>query len=76
VVIVASGNQAAQAAKTATTTTPAGQQSTRRTQRRESVSQALDRMRQGSSTPSAVTHPKWGPYAGKPRVWIWAGGVR
>jgi hypothetical protein len=24
----------------------------------------------------AVTHPRWGPYAGKPHVRIWAGGVR
>jgi hypothetical protein len=37
----------------------AGQQSTRRTQRRESVSQALDRIRRVSSTRSAVTHPRW-----------------
>jgi hypothetical protein len=54
----------------------AGQQSTRRTQRRESVSQALDRIRRVSSTRSAVTHPRWEPYAGKPHVRIWAGGVR
>ena len=54
----------------------AGQQSTRRTQRRESVSQALDRIRRASSTRSAVTHPRWEPYAGKPHVRIWAGGVR
>ena len=24
----------------------------------------------------AVTHPRWEPYAGKPHVRIWAGGVR
>jgi RNA-directed DNA polymerase len=54
----------------------AGQQSTRRTQRRESVSQALDRIRQEASDRSAVTHPRWEPYAGKPHVRIWAGGVR
>ena len=54
----------------------ADQQSTRRTQRRESVSQALDRIRRVSSTRSAVTHPRWEPYAGKPHVRIWAGGVR
>ena len=50
----------------------AGQQSTRRTQSRESVSQALERMRQFI----AVTHPRWEPYAGKPHVRIWAGGAR
>jgi hypothetical protein len=54
----------------------AGQQSTRRTQRRESVSQALDRIRQEASDRRAVTHPRWEPYAGKPHVRIWAGGVR
>ena len=54
----------------------AGQQSTRRTQRRESVSQALDCIRQVSCTHSAVTHPRWEPYAGKPHVRIWAGGAR
>jgi hypothetical protein len=25
---------------------------------------------------SAVTHPRWEPYAGKPHVRFWAGGVR
>ena len=50
----------------------AGQQSTRRTQRRISVSQALDRIR----LIVAVTHPRWEPYAGKPHVRIWAGGAR
>ena len=54
----------------------ADQQSTCRTQSRESVSQALDRIRRVSSTRSAVTHPRWEPYAGKPHVRIWAGGVR
>ena len=54
----------------------ADRQSTHRTQRRESVSQALDRIRRVSSTRSAVTHPRWEPYAGKPHVRIWAGGVR
>jgi RNA-directed DNA polymerase len=50
----------------------AGQQSTRRTQSRISVSQALERIRQAS----AVTHPRWEPYAGKPHVRFCAGGVR
>jgi len=43
----------------------AGQQSTRRTQSRESVSQALERIRKVAF---AVTHPRWEPYAGKPHV--------
>jgi RNA-directed DNA polymerase len=50
-------------------------QSTRRTQSRESVSQALERIRE-SAERFAVTHPRWEPYAGKPHVRIWAGGVR
>ena len=50
----------------------AAQQSTRRTQCRISVSQALDRIR----LIVAVTHPRWEPYAGKPHVRIWAGGAR
>ncbi len=50
----------------------AGQQSTHRTQSQESVSQALERIRQAF----AVIHPRWEPYAGKPHVRIWAGGVR
>ena len=54
----------------------AGQQSTRRTQSRASVSQALERIRQVASDRSAVTHPRWEPYAGKPPVRICAGGVR
>ena len=49
----------------------ADQQSTCRTQSRESVSQALERIRQ-----FAVTHPRWEPYAGKPHVRFCAGGVR
>jgi RNA-directed DNA polymerase len=51
-------------------------QSTRRTQSRVSVSQALERIRQVGSDCSAVTHPRWEPDAGKPHVRIWAGGVR
>ena len=47
----------------------ADQQSTRRTQCRASVSQALERIRK-----VAVTHPRWEPYAGKPHVRICAGG--
>ena len=51
-------------------------QSTRRTQSRVSVSQALERIRQVASDCSAVIHSRWEPYAGKPHVRIWAGGVR
>ena len=47
-------------------------QSTRRTQCRISVSQALDRIR----PIAAVIHPRWEPYAGKPHVRICAGGTR
>ena len=55
----------------------AGQQSTRRTQSRVSVSQALDRIRQlEPSVRFAVTHPRWEPYAGKPHVRFCAGGAR
>jgi RNA-directed DNA polymerase len=50
----------------------AHQQSTRWTQRQARVSKALERIRQTF----AVTHPRWEPYAGKPHVRIWAGGVR
>jgi len=46
----------------------AGQQSTRRTQCRISVSQALERIRK-----FAVTHPRWEPRARKPHVRICAG---
>jgi hypothetical protein len=49
----------------------AGQQCTRRTQCRISVSQALERIRK-----FAVTHPRWEPHAGKPLVRICAGGAR
>ena len=50
----------------------AGQQSTRRTQSRISVSQALERIRKIF----AVTYPRWEPYAGKPHVRFCAGGAR
>ena len=50
----------------------AGQQSTRRAQNRESVSQALDRIRKAF----AVKHPRWEPYAGIPHVRICAGGAQ
>ena len=53
----------------------AGQQSTRRTQSRVSVSQALERIRK-VVTHFAVTYPRWEPDAGKPHVRICAGGVR
>ena len=49
----------------------ADQQSTYRAQNRISVQQALERIRKVF----AVTHPRWEPYAGKPHVRIWAGGV-
>ena len=52
----------------------AGQQSTRRTQSRESVSQALERIRKAAIT-LAVTYPRWEPYAGKPHVRLCAGGA-
>src|ERR1700741_1734942 len=54
----------------------AEQQSTRRTQRRESVSQALERIRKGASAAFAVIHPRWEPDAGKPHVRFCAGGAR
>ena len=54
----------------------AGQQSTCRTQRRVSVSQALDRIRKVASTHFAVTHLRWEPDAGKLHVRFCAGGVR
>src|ERR1700760_2221058 len=54
----------------------ADQQSTRRTQRRGSVSQALERIRSAVNNHTAVTHPRWEPDAGKPHVRICAGGVR
>ena len=50
----------------------AHQQSTHWTQRQARVTQALERIRQAF----AVIHPRWEPYAGKPHVRIWAGGVR
>jgi RNA-directed DNA polymerase len=49
----------------------AGQLSTRRTQRRISVTQVLVRIRHQSRR-----YPRWEPYAGKPHVRIWAGGAR
>jgi len=50
----------------------AGQHSTGRAQSRETVSQALERIRQAF----AVTHPRWEPYAGKLHVRICAGGAQ
>jgi hypothetical protein len=50
----------------------AGQPSTRWTQSRIRVSQALERIRQIS----AVIHPRWEPDAGKSHVRFCAGGVR
>ncbi len=49
----------------------AGQSSTYRTQSRISVSQGV-----GSHTATFCRqYPRWEPYAGKPHVRIWAGGV-
>jgi len=55
----------------------ADQQSTHRTQRRQSVTQALDRIRKVASESErlAVIHPRWEPYAGKPPVRFCAGGA-
>src|SRR5262249_50229991 len=50
----------------------AHQQSTHWTQSQARVSRALERLRRVC----AVTHPRWGPYAGKPHVRFCAGGVR
>ena len=55
----------------------ASQQSTGRTQSRETVSQALERIRQVARiSRSAVTHPRWEPYARIGPVRICAGGAR
>jgi hypothetical protein len=54
----------------------ADQQSTRRTQRRLSMSQALERIRKVATAPFAVIHPRWEPDAGKPHVRFCAGGAR
>ena len=48
------------------------QQSTHWTLSQVRVSNALERIR----PTCAVTHPRQEPYAGKPHVRIWAGGVR
>ena len=45
-----------------------------RTQGRESVSQAPERVRQ--ATRPAVKHPRWEPYAGKLHVRLCAGGAQ
>ena len=53
------------------------QQSTGRAQYRETVSQALKRMRHVARIlRSAVTHPRWEPYARIGPVRICAGGAR
>ena len=54
----------------------AGQQSTRRAQDRESVSQALERIRQAAKQRFAVKHPRWEPYARIGPVRICAGGAQ
>jgi hypothetical protein len=53
-----------------------GLASTRRTQSRVSVSQALEGIRQVGSRLLCRLDPRWEPYAGKPHVRICAGGVR
>jgi len=53
------------------------QQSTGRAQYRETVSQALKRIRHDARiSRSAVTHPRWEPYARIGHVRICAGGAR
>ena len=47
---------------------------TYRTQRRESVSQAPERVRKAARP--AVKHPRWEPYAGKLHVRFCAGGAQ
>jgi hypothetical protein len=48
----------------------ADQQSTRRTQRRERVSQALESIRKGASAAFAVIHPRWEKlWGGRRRLW-------
>ena len=54
----------------------ADQQSTCRTQSRESVPQALERIRKVAVTHFCRHIPEVGAYAGKPHVRICAGGVR
>ena len=55
----------------------ASQQSTSRTQSRESVSQALERIRKvARESRFAVTHPRWEPYARIGHVRFCAGGAQ
>jgi RNA-directed DNA polymerase len=54
----------------------ADRQSTYRTQRRASVSQELERIRQEASDRPAVIYLRWEPCAGKPHARFCAGGVR
>jgi len=55
----------------------ASQQSTGRTQSRETVSQALERIRHVARlSRSAVTYPRWEPYARIGLVRICAGGAQ
>ena len=60
----------------------ADQRDTHRAQNRASVTQALDRVRNGArqrnwpSVRFAVRHPRWEPYAGKPHVRFCAGGAQ
>ena len=72
---VAEPNAAEPVERRAGTKGNAGQQSTRRTQSRVSVSHALERIRQNRNEKrSAVTHPRWEPYARIGPVRICAGG--
>jgi hypothetical protein len=48
----------------------------RRNQGRKRVSQALARVREAGNVSLWRNHPSWEPYAGKPHVRIYAGGVR
>jgi hypothetical protein len=54
----------------------ASQLSTDRAQKRATVSQGLERIRQVARIRFAVTHPRWEPYAGKPHVRFCAGGAQ
>jgi hypothetical protein len=51
-------------------------QSTRRTQRRVSVAQALESIRQVGARLLCRSYPRWEPYAGKLHVRNCAGGAR
>ena len=54
----------------------ASRQRTHRTLSRERVRNALERVRQRAHLCFVVSHPRGEPYAGKPHVRIYAGGVQ